>query len=174
MYPLRTNLIADPSFEGDGSTWEYSLPPYEGLQVVRDTTVAHSGRAALKIEGHTGLVKARTGVSQVYCNRDLAGKRVKATIWVKTDSLKTGVFIKIFAHTPKGPIGYPSPRQVAGTQDWTQIGLDLDVPPDTYALWIWFNAVTPAEGRFWFDDATFEVLGPATGKVHGYETGYGG
>lgn len=173
-YPLHTNLIPDPSFEGDGSKWEYSLPPYEGLKVERDSTVAHTGKASLLIEGHVGLVKTRVGASQVFCNRDLNGKRVKATVWVKCDSLKTGVFIKIFAHTAKGVLGYPSPRQAAGTSDWQQIGLDLDVPPDTNALWVWFQAVTPAEGRFWLDDATFEVLGPATGQVHGAETGFGG
>src|SRR5262249_58950367 len=87
--PLNTNLLADPGFEGDGNAWEYSMPPYEGLVVDRDSTVAHTGKASLHMEGGLeGVVSVRTGVCQIFMNRDLSKKRVRLSGWVKTDSLK--------------------------------------------------------------------------------------
>jgi hypothetical protein len=159
--PLMTNLLQDPGFEGDGNQWEYSLPPYEGVVVARDTTVAHSGRASLRLEGTNGLIKTRAGVCQVFANRDLAGKRIRVSGWVKTDSLRSFVISKVYAHGPEGVKAYPGLRQVSGTTPWTKITMDLDVPVGAYSVWVWYFYQTPAEGRAWVDDTSVQVVGPA-------------
>ena len=163
---LNTNLLADPGFEGDGTQWEYSLPPFNGMRVGRDSTVFHSGRASVRLEGHEGIVESRAGVCQVFCNHGLAGKRVRVSAWVKTDSLRSGAFMKLYCHGfAPDPKAYPSWQQFSGTTPWTRTSFEQDIPDDTYAVWVWFLYTAPAPGRAWFDDMSFEVLGPATGVI---------
>jgi hypothetical protein len=164
--PLNTNLIADPGFEGDGNAWEYSQPPYPGVRVELDTTLAHSGRASLLLEGKEGLIESRAGACQVFCNHGLAGKRVRLSAWVRTDSLKSSAYLKLYCHTlGEGVKSFPSWPQYSGNTPWTQSQLEADIPPDTYAVWVWFVYLTPAPGNAHFDDTSFEVLGPATGEA---------
>ena len=160
--PLHTNLLEDPGFEEEGNGWEYSLPPYEGLRVERDTTVAHSGKASIHMQGGLeGPLPIRTGVCQVLSNPKLSGKRVRLSSWIKTDSLMTEAFIKIYCTTLEGDVHLPSPSQVAGTQDWTNSVTEVDVPPGTIMLWAWFQYGAPAMGHLYIDDCSLEVIGPA-------------
>jgi len=166
--PLRPgeNLIADPGFEGDGTAWEYVLPPYAGLVLERDTTLSHSGRACMHFETLQGPnfprapVQARLGVCQAIVNRNLAGKRVKMSAWVKTDSLKGIAYIKIYAHGQYGMTQGIASEQYSLDTPWTQTTQILDLPPDTYQLWVWCQYEVPVPGQVYFDDAKLEVLGP--------------
>jgi hypothetical protein len=166
---LRTdqNLLLDPGFEGDGSAWEYAIPPFAGISVVRDTTGGHTGRACMRFESiinpayPPAPVTARTGVCQAITNRNLAGKRVKLTAWVKTDSLKGVAYVKIYSHGQYGMVqGIASERYSLNTP-WTETTQTLDLPPDTYEVWVWCLYDAPVPGLVYFDDARFEVLGPA-------------
>ena len=163
--PLNTNLLADPGFEGDGNAWEYSTPPFDGLQVVRDETVAHTGKASVRLEGTNGIVQARAGACQVLCNRQLAGKRVRLSAWVKTDSLRSSAFLKVYFHGLKEAKAVPGWEQFSLNTPWTKTVFEADVPEDTYAVWAWFLYTTPSEGRVYYDDMSFEVIGPATGVI---------
>jgi hypothetical protein len=163
--PPNTNLLADPGFEGDGTAWEYALLPYEGHRIGADTTVAHSGRAAIRFEGgEAGVVQARAGVCQPIANRNLAGKRLRLSGWVKTDSLKGVAYIKLYAHTLRGMRQDAVPRQFSMNTDWTYTTLEMDIPADTYEVWAWFLYNGPAPGVVYYDDCMLEVLGPATGQ----------
>jgi len=160
--PLRTNLIADPGFEGDGNTWEYVMPPYEGIRVDRDTTVAHSGKASVHCEGGlTGLISTRSGVCQEFCNRALGGKRVKLSGYIRTDSLRGRAYISLYYHTLHGMVPGPVAPQFSMNTPWTLTSIEGDVPPDTYAVWAWFMYEAPAPGRVYYDDCSFEVVGDA-------------
>ena len=53
------------------------------------------------------------------------------------------------------------PKLYSGAMDWTQISLEGDSPPDTYEAWVWCMYESPARGRVYFDDCSFEVVGPA-------------
>ena len=159
--PLRTNLIKDPGFEGDGTAWEYSVPPYEGTRVERDTTLAHSGKVCMRFEdAGNGFNLVPTGACQPILNRNLGGKHVRLTGWLKTDSLSGTANLAMFFRTPQGSES-PVPQLHSGTMDWTEISLEADTPPDTYEAWLWFMYESPARGRVYFDDVSFEVLGPA-------------
>jgi len=162
VLPVGKNLLLDPGFEGDGNAWEYSVPPYEGTRVERDTLIAHSGKASIRFSSRAGLVKARTGVCQVICNPNLSGKRLKLSAYVKTDSLRSEAYLKMYCHTMKGVVSLPGPEQASGTHDWGRIGMEMDVPAETYSVWVWFVYNAPAEGIVHFDDVSLEVLGPTS------------
>jgi hypothetical protein len=160
-----TNLLADPGFEGDGTAWEYALLPYEGHRVYPDTTFARAGRASIRFEGgEGGIIQARAGVCQPIANRNLAGKRIRLSGWVHTDSLKGVAYIKLYAHTIRGMQQDAVPRQFSMNTDWTLTTLEMDVPKDTYEVWAWFLYNGPAPGIVRYDDCVLEVLGPATGE----------
>ena len=163
--PLNTNLLADPGFEGDGNAWEYSMPPFEGLEVARDENVAHTGKASVRLEGVNGVIQSRAGACQVLSNRQLAGKRIRLSAWVKTDSLKTSAYLKLYFHGLKAAKAVPGWEQFSLNTPWTKTTFEADVPEDTYSVWAWFLYTTPSAGRAYYDDMSLEVLGPATGVI---------
>ncbi len=160
--PIGTNLLKDPGFEGDGNDWEYSLPPFANMQVVRDSTVAHTGRASVRMEGGLdGMIKVKTGIGQAFPRHDLAGKRVRATTYIRTDSLRGLAYIQIYVHTLHGGELQPG-KQYSSNTPWELATSEMDIPEDAYEVWVWFVYNAPAEGRLYYDDCTFEVLGPAS------------
>lgn len=163
--PVGANLLRDPSFEEGGDAWEYSMPPYEGTRAFLDSTTAHTGRFSATITGgDNAWIQARTGVCQAIPNRGFAGKHVKLTGWVKTDSLRTLAYMKLYAHTLHGVESAPVGPVFSGTEGWKQAMLEMDMPADTYEVWAWFAFNGPApSGLLWFDDLSLEVTGPATG-----------
>ncbi len=158
---VGVNLLADPGFEGDGNDWEYSMPPYRGLRVEADTSLARTGRASLLISGTSGMMPARSGVGQVIGDRSIAGKRIRVSAWGRPDSLKTNASIKIFFNTPRGVEAALIGPPLHETSPWSQLKDDLDVPADALAVWVWFSIDTPTEGRIHWDDTSVQVLGPA-------------
>ena len=160
--PLNTNLLKDPGFEESGNDWEYSLPPYEGMVIEQDTTVAHGGRAAIRMEGGLqGPIPARAGVCQVIANRWLSGKRVRLSGWIRTDSLMGQAYVKVYCSTLDGDVHEATPGQFGMDTPWTKTVMEVDVPPGTYLVWGWFLYNCPAPGRVYYDDVSFEVLGTA-------------
>jgi hypothetical protein len=113
------------------------------------------------ISGIGQFVLSRSGVSQVVCNRALAGKRVRLTGWVRTDSLDSKAYLKLYAHTMNGVKQIPADAQFSNTVPWTKTTLEMDLPDDTFAVWAWFTYDSPRPGVVRFDDCSLEVLGPA-------------
>jgi hypothetical protein len=160
--PLHTNLLKDPGFEGEGNDWEYSIPPYEGMQIERDTTVVHSGHASIRMEGGaTGPVPVRAGVCQLIPNRGLAGKRIRLSGWVRTDSLQGQAYVMVYCSTIDGDVHETTSGEFGMNTPWTQTAMEVDVPPGTYMIWGWFLFNAPAQGRLFYDDCSLEIIGPA-------------
>jgi hypothetical protein len=171
--PVGVNLLADGGFEGNWASWEIGVPPYGGLNVERDTTEAHSGTNSVLFEFRpdrnipAAPLVTRIGVCQVVSNRALAGKRVKLSAWVKTDSLKSVAYLKLFAHGQYGTIQGIASEQASGTTPWRLTTQTLDLPPGTYQVWAWCQYDGPVRGRVHFDDVSLEVVGnvPPTPKA---------
>jgi hypothetical protein len=160
--PVGTNLLADSGFEGDGNLWEYSLPPYPGMHAERDTTVKHGGASSMRVWGGAdGDVPSRSAACQVISNRALAGKRVRLSAWLKTVSLGSQAYIKVFSNTLRGDIDESAAGQISGDRDWTQLSTEVNVPPDAFQVWAWLMVTVPSTGDAYFDDVRFEVVGPA-------------
>jgi hypothetical protein len=166
--PVGVNLLKDPGFEGDGNSWDYSLPPYDEMRCEQDTTVAHSGRASIRCEGGMmGMVKTRTGVAQLIANRSVAGKHLRLTGWIKCDSLMSQAYLKLYCTTPDRAEDLATPRQLAGSTPWTRVEIEVDAPENTHQVWAWMVYNGPSEGRVYFDDASLEILGPARSRATG-------
>ena len=88
------------------------------------------------------------------------------TAWVKTDSLMSHAYLKLYCTRLQGDLDVGAPKLVGGTTDWTKLQIEMDVPKDTYQVsaWVVYNA--PSDGTVWFDDASLEILGPATGELY--------
>ena len=165
----HANLLVDPGFEGDGGAWEYSLPPYPTMKAERDTTIAHSGKASLNLTcgGDVGIIQAQSGVCQVVCNRNLGGKHIKLSGFMKTDTLQGSAYVKVYCHSLKGVDQMGSVAPLSGTTPWSPMTAEMDLPADTYEVWVWFAFNGPAVGRVQVDDASLEVVGPAQGATPG-------
>lgn len=160
--PLNANLLIDPSFEGNGNGWEYSLPPYPEMRAERDSTVAHAGKASmLMLSPTSGMVQARAGVSQVLNDRGLAGKHLRLTGFIKCDSLHSSAYTAIYCQTLSGVVQNVSTQIYSGTTDWLPSTVEIDVPRDSYAVWAWFSYTAPTIGQVRFDDASLVVIGDA-------------
>ncbi len=162
--PLHTNLLSDPGFEGPSLGWELSTPSFPDFIAERDTTLSHTGKACMHFHCEAGLVSGRTGVAQVFCNRALAGKRLRLSGFAKADSLGSAIFMHLFFHTRSGFVRESTPQSVFGNKDWTKLLVEADAPEDTYAVWAWIEYTAPVVGHAYFDDLSLEVLGPATGQ----------
>lgn len=166
--PAKAPKTGEDLFAGDGGfergldAWELAMPPYDGMRVELDTTLARSGRASVRAQSGTGyFVETRSGVGRVLCNRALAGSRVRLSGHLKTDSLRSVAWCVLYAHTVRGVVQLPQPETFNGTHDWTLTSHEMDLPADTYAVWAWFNYNAPNPGRVWFDDLRLEVIGKA-------------
>ena len=156
------NLLADPGFEGDGTAWEYSIPAYRGMRIEVDSTQAHAGRQSVRCESGEGeYVIARSGACQSICNRALQGKRLRLTAWCKTDSLRGTAYTKIYCHTLSGMKQVPQGQQFSATTGWRETTLEMDVPMDTYGVWVWCAWDAPVPGLVNWDDVKLEVIGPS-------------
>lgn len=159
--PVRTNMLADPGFEGSTMAWELSTLPFPPIIAEKDSVYAHGGRASMHFNLEAGMASGRAGVAQGLCNRALSGKRLRMGAWVRTDTLRSAVFLQIFCHTATGVTHVTSTSSVYGTMKWTKLQLDADIPEDTYIVWAWVEYSAPVAGHAYFDDASLEVLGPA-------------
>jgi hypothetical protein len=157
-----TNLLADPGFENGALAWEWSIPPFEGANVERDTTVAHSGRTSMVCTRlHDGVVSSRAGMAQPVRADALRGKRVRISGWFRGDSLTAGAFVLVSSHTPREKQQSGTRDVLTGTFDWTYTSTEFDVPKDADLVWAWMMLVVPVQGTLWIDDAALEVIGPS-------------
>jgi len=168
-FPLAKNLLDDPGFEDNLDNWELSLPPLEGLRVDLDGQVTHSGSQSVRLESQRHPpFQLFSHVCQVFNTRALSGKHVRMSGWVRTDHLDAGsAFFSIVGTGQYGSFRPVIPEGVSGTKDWTFLSYECDIPKDTYTVWA-RAAFTTSEGKVWFDDVKFEVLGdahPASAKA---------
>ena len=157
------NLLTDPGFEDGGLSWDVAIPPYEGSKILVDSTVAHSGRRSIRLQDFwDGLVETRIGVGQSVLGRSLRGQRERLTGWLKGDSLVGTALVKIYSHGMKSRVVQsPGAELMSGTWDWKQLTIEMDIPEDSEIVWAHLQAIAPARGTVWIDDASFEVIGPA-------------
>lgn len=160
-----TNVLADPGFEDGALAWEWSIPPFEGARVERDTTVAHSGKVSMKCSRlGDGVVSSRAGVCQPVRADALRGKRVRISGWFRGDSLTAAAFVLVASHTILDKQVSGTTQQLTGSFDWTYTATEFDVPEDAALIWAWMMLNAPVYGTLWIDDASLEVIGPSLSK----------
>ena len=127
-----------------------------------DTTVKQGGTASACVRFVAPKFEGFGTLMQQFKADAWRGKRVRMSAWVKTDSLKSVAYIKLFAHGLYGTLQGIASEQFSVTQPWTLTTQTLDLPPDTYQVWAWCQYDGPVRGKVHFDDVSLEVLGPAT------------
>ena len=158
--PVGQNLLANPGFEQPLDDWEFSMPPTAGAFIVRDSTVAHGGRAAARFSSATKPGFATyMNACQVFNVRGLSGKKVRMSGWVKLEDVVDSAYLSVYATGLYGVEGSLAGDALTGTKDWTFYSVDFEVPKDTYTVWA-RAGYSAGPGKVWWDDLKFEVLGP--------------
>ncbi len=88
------------------------------------------------------------------------GKRVRVSVYLKTDSVERAAGINLIIYGPKGWVAAQddmSDRAIVGTTDWQRYDTVADVPAD--ARVILFGVVLKGGGTLWWDDFKLEIVG---------------
>ena len=135
--------------------WRFNGSALADFDVARDTTIAHSGRASLRVSAATdpsGFV----GALSSFPAAPYLGRHVKFAAFLRTASLGgQGAAVWARADGARPNLAFVSTqgqRVVGGTTDWTAVSVEMDVPAD--ALTLFFGAFSLARGTLWIDDAS--------------------
>jgi len=160
--PLLTanpvNLLRNPGFEETlGKAWHKRTPDAPGRRIVRDTSMAHSGNAALLIENGDGIrSRVRQGHDKSITPKD--GDVIELSAWVRQAPGNVGdVKIQFYGMDAKGGITTQPVYSVRkGAGEWDHVHFLLDVPPKTAYCMAYLEL--DGEGRAWFDDVSLAIV----------------
>lgn len=162
-YGVRTQLM-----NGDLESWGDERPDHWSLEggafrhyaIRRSTDVVHSGKASAWL----GPIEAATGgyatADQVVAVDKLEGKRLRASIWVRTAGARERCDFWVRfrdGYSPADGRGLGGGKiYLPVDSDWQLHSKELVVPQG--ALVLDFGVGISGPGELWFDDATIEVL----------------
>jgi hypothetical protein len=99
-------------------------------------------------------------------------KSVRMTGWIRSKNVEdwAGMWFRVDGDNPNNTLSFDNmqDRPIKGTTEWKKYDITLDVPKEGKALA--FGVLLSGKGEVYFDDISFEILGPATGKgkMNGY------
>ena len=151
------NLMVNPGFEQGLDGWDFSLAPMEGLRI-RTSDIAHSGKksAMMSSQGRPPL-QMLSMYFQVLNTRQLSGKKVRLSAWLRTEDFQSKAYIRIFGTGTYGDFRPVASRAIGGTTDWTLVSTEATFPEDTYVVWAQAGMDTNV-GTIWVDDVSFELV----------------
>jgi hypothetical protein len=163
-FPTETNLLANPGFEEGLKGWDFSLAPIDGTRVLLSDE-AHSGAHSVLLESQgKPPVQIISTVFQAFNTRQISGKRVRLSGWIKIEDLdKSAAFLRLFGTGMYGDFQPPVSESFSNTIDWTYVTMEKDFPADTFVLWSQAGFSTDV-GKIWFDDMSLEIVGDAKDK----------
>lgn len=162
--------VVNAGFEQGNTTplgWSVEGWAAQGV-MTRDTSVAHSGSASMKLASNGGaLVVAPNGFTLVGSGAfALSG-------WIKTDGTATSPKLDVlfFDDTDKLVGSDNNFFAATGTSDWQQVGGVLSIPAGATRFQIW--AVVTSGETAWFDDISFQAASPGDLTIvnPGFEAG---
>jgi hypothetical protein len=162
-FPEGENLLANAGFEDGLQGWDFSLAPLLGTRVSLSGD-AHTGNYSALLESQRKPpVQMITTVFQVLNTRELSGKRLRMTGWIKTEELANSkAYLRIFASGLYGDRRLIVSQAISGTTDWTYITLEREIPEETTVV-LAHAGFSTDPGKVYVDDLTLEVVGDATG-----------
>ncbi len=131
----------------------------------------HSGSHAALIEYTGGEKPSGFGTyMQMHKPGAWAGKKIKMTGYVKTENIEgwCGMWCRVDDASGKDSYDFYNmgDHPIKGTTDWTKYEIMVNVPNDASA--VAYGLLVNGKGMAYFDDVSFEVLGPAENHpVHG-------
>ncbi|EMI41522.1 serine/threonine-protein kinase [Rhodopirellula sp. SWK7] len=134
-----------------------------GYQVLVDETVKYGGNFSASLERTSRNNQPMFGtIVQAIKAKNYCGQRIRFSGYLKTsDAEAAGLWMRIDS-AERGTVGFDNmqSRRVAGTHDWHEVEIILDVPDD--ASVITFGAILTGDGRLWVDDLSIAVVDDQT------------
>ena len=138
----------------DPAVW----PALDPESVAIDRSVVHGGTGSLRVRslGSAGDVREARAVLPI---ERLRGHRVRISAWVRTRDVigrRAGLWSRV-----DGPDHAVYERagtfdtSLVGTNDWTQVALEILVPPS--AVEVAFGAIVIGTGELWLDDVALQI-----------------
>lgn len=150
---------ADPldlDFEAplDPAVWSTQQP--ESAEI--DHSVAHGGSGSLRVRSLPGTGDYREARAVLPIER-VRGHRIRLAGWARTREVTgwwAGMWCRVDGpeHVAWGRAN-TFDRGLVGTTDWTQVALEIAVPPS--AVEVTFGAVVVGTGELWLDDVALEI-----------------
>ena len=161
------NLMQNSSFEfgpksgGQPTSWEFpNVPP--GGDLVRDLTVAHSGKASVRLSVPDATTLSWYQASQD-CTVHRAGEKFTLSVYIKAKGIHDGAgaycSIGFYDANNKRLTYSDADPKVSGTGDWVRQQTTGTVPEGTTTLRVILTLY--GHGTAWFDDVQLET-GEAT------------
>lgn len=157
---MESNYLLNGDFETDftGAILDWRIRQADGVLVKRDSSLAHSGNYSLMIQFNGQQNLAYNHVSQTAVVRP--GKyQFKAYIRTTDISTDQGIGFKIFDTELPARLNLRV-GNAAGTNDWTNVGITVNVPKDTHLVTV--EVVRDSSAKFdnqikgtaWLDSIT--------------------
>lgn len=173
------NMLMNPGYEeidgqGRPKHWDLFIMPKPGVRGGLDSG-ALSGKysATLHIPEPYAEDPANNWSQTII--RELGGRRLLVSGTLKTeDATEAALWLQCFSKNPvrvlaAGTTSTDSP--VYGTQDWTSVQMEIDVPEATE--FVVLRCVLKGKGTVWFDNLSLETLGDTSSKEEvGEEEGF--
>jgi hypothetical protein len=162
------------SQSGPGQRWIVTGSAMRDFVVAVDSTVAHSGRASLRIEALDDP-SGFTSVATILAGPRYAGRRLRVSAMLRASGLGgQGAALWARADSAGKSVAFSSTqgtRQLAGDFGWTSASVELEVPREAGTVFL--GALSAGSGRLWIDDVRVEVLpsrpGAEVAQLVGFE-----
>lgn len=137
--------------------WFFHGSAVADFQFARDTTTSHTGHASLRVSA-AAAPSGFAGAMTTFPAAPYLGRHVRFSAFLRTASLGgQGAAVWARADGARAALAFVTTqgrRVVGGTQDWTEVSVEMDVPNDALALF--FGAFSTARGTLWIDDASVD------------------
>jgi hypothetical protein len=149
--------IIDSGFERGKSNW--ILQAWKGSSKASfDSSIKHSGRTSLKIQGGPGAGWESVGVGiQDKPNITLKpGYQYKISAWIKTQDVENSAFVRIKIKYKNGKSTYFGTDESYGTREWKLIAETFSPREENTVEYL--GAQLVGRGTAWFDDIKLELI----------------
>ena len=121
-----------------------------------DDNISKSGQRSAFIETIEEKEEGFCSLTQWIHVYTISGKKIRMTGYIKTENAGWAAMWVRVDNNKREVLSFDnmSDRPIKGTQDWTKCEIVLDVPKNSY--YIFLGVLLSEPGKAWFDDISFE------------------
>jgi hypothetical protein len=164
LAPGAESVIANPGFEeveaGKPSRWSLFVMPQRGAEGRLDDE-SFDGHFSAMLHIPTEYEKDPANNWSQKVIRDVAGKELRASAYIKTDeATEAAIWIQCWRRSPVRILSTSTSSAecpVYGSADWTRVFLNVEAPEAT--SFVVLRCVLFGRGTAWFDEVRLEIEG---------------
>src|ERR1051325_7485483 len=130
------------------------------------TNEHHTGKSSAYIKSIKTDIQGFGTYMQMTEAGQYVDKSARMTGWIRSKNVDdwAGMWFRVDGDNPNNTLSFDNmqDRPIKGSTEWKKYDITLDVPKEAKALA--FGVLLSGKGEVYFDDISFEILGPATGK----------